>query len=79
MCCGAGVMAPAICWDWGRPGWTCDMMMGLGQGVTKAAGGDGLGQPQVRLMMLKMGPALLCQGALAGEGAAWACLPGRAG
>ena len=53
--------------------------MGLGQGLKKAAGGDGLGQPQGQPGRLRMGLALLCQGARAGEGAAWACLPGGAG
>jgi len=27
---------------------------------------------------LRMGPALLCEGALAAEGATWACLPEEA-
>jgi len=53
--------------------------MGLGLGVQKAAGGDRLGQPWVWPVRLKTRLALLCQGALAGGGAAWACLPAGAG
>ena len=34
-----------------------------------------LGQPQVWPVRLRMGLALLCEGALAGKGAAWARLP----
>ena len=34
-----------------------------------------LGQPQVWPVRLRMGLALLWEGALAGKGAAWACLP----
>ena len=62
--------APAVGQD--SPGGIHVVRMGLGQGVKKDVDRDGLWQP---LVQLRMGLALLCQGAPAGKGAAWACLP----
>jgi len=69
--------APAVGQD--SPGGTCEVRMGLGQSVKKDVGRDGLGQPLVQPVRLRMGLALLFQGAPAGKGAALACLPPGAG
>jgi len=84
MCCRAGAKAPvrsgwAPAVGQGSPGGTCEVRMRSGQGIKKEVGRDGPGQPLVRLVRLRTGLALLCQGAPTGKGAAWACLPAGAG
>lgn len=62
---GDGPWPPEV--GWGSPCGTCEVRMGLGQGLKKAVGGNGLGQSQVE--MVRVGLPLLGRGAGAGEGA----------